>query len=185
MLFMVMHKINAEIETGTVRQSLVENMGQLIGDTIKAGKFHDAAGLKGSKERVRLKFSGGKRTVEKGPYRGQNELVASYAMLKVRSMDEAVEWATRYAEVLGAAEVEVGTVTEPWDIGVAPKPEGEVPLRVLALKKADAASEAGAARSPELTVKLNALFDDMKRAGVVRMANRSNCARTSGACPRP
>jgi hypothetical protein len=167
MLFIVMHKLNAEIEAGgPPSKTLVANMHELIGDAIKAGRFHDAAGLKGSKERVRLKFSGGKRTVEKGPYRGQNELVANYAMLKVKSMDEAVEWAARYGDVLGAAELEIGTVTEPWDIGVAPKPEGEVPLRVLVLKKADAASEAGAPRSPEVVVKLSALFDDMKRAGV-------------------
>jgi hypothetical protein len=167
MLFIVMHKVNEEIAAGgPPSKSLVENMHQLIGDTIKAGRFHDGAGLKGSKERVRLKFSGGQRTVEKGPYRGQNELVANYTMLKVKSMDEAIEWASRYAEVLGAAEVEVGTVTEAWDIGVAPKPEGPVPLRVLVLKKADAASEAGAPRPTEIGGKLSALFDDMKRAGV-------------------
>jgi hypothetical protein len=167
MLFIVMHKINAEIAAGgPPRKDLVENMGQLIGDTIKAGRFHDAAGLKGASERVRLKFSGGKRTVQKGPYRGEHELVANFVMLKVKSMDEAVEWSTRYAEALGAAEVEVGTVTEAWDIGVAPKPEGEVPLRVLALTKADVASEAGTAPAPGVAVKLNAVFDDMKRAGV-------------------
>jgi hypothetical protein len=167
MLFIVMHKVNAEIDAGgPPSKSLVENMHQLIGDTIKAGRFREGAGLKGSKERVRVKLSGGKRTVEKGPYRGQNELVADYVMLKVKSMDEGVEWAARYGDVLSAAEVEVGTVTEAWDIGVAPKPEGVVPLRVLVLKKADAASEAGAPRAPEVAVKLNALFDDMKRAGV-------------------
>jgi hypothetical protein len=141
-------------------------MGQLIGETIQAGRFKDGAGLKSSAERVRLKFSGGKRTVQKGPYRGDNELVASYVMLTVKNMDEAVEWGTRYAEASGASEVEVGTVTEPWDIGVAPKPEGVVPLHVLVFKKADAASEKGAPHAPESVVKLNALFDDMKAAGV-------------------
>jgi hypothetical protein len=167
MLFIVMHRINAEIDAGgPPRKDLVENMGQLIGDTIKAGRFHDGAGLKGRSERVRLKFSGGKRTVEKGPYQGKNELVANFTTLKVKSMDEAVEWASRYAEALGAAEVEVGPVNEPWDIGVAPKPTGEVPLRVLVLKMSDAASESSAAPSPQVAVKLNAVFDDMKRAGV-------------------
>lgn len=167
MLFIVMHKINAEIAAGgPPRKDLVEDMGQLVGETIKAGRLHDAAGLKGASERVRLKFNAGKRTLQKGPYPGEHELVASYVMLKVKSMDQAVEWSTRYAEVLGAAEVEVGTVTEAWDIGVAPKPEGEVPLRVLVLKKADAASEAGTAPATGVAGKLNAVFDDMKRAGV-------------------
>lgn len=170
MLFMVMHRINEEIHAGgPPRKELVENMHQLIGDTIKAGKFIDGAGLKGSAERVRLQFSGGKRSVKKGPYAGENELISSFAMLKVKSMDEAVEWTTRYAEAIGAVEVEVGTVVEPWDIGVAPKPTGEVPLRVLALKKSDATSEK--AKQPEQNAKVNAVFDDMKRAGVFLAAD--------------
>jgi hypothetical protein len=165
MLFMVMHKLNDEIKAGgPPRKDLVENMHQLVGDTIKAGRFMDGAGLKGPEERVRLKLSGGKRTVQKGPYAGENELISSFAMLKVKSMDEAIEWGTRYAEAIGASEVEVGVVTEAWDIGVAPKPTGEVPLRVLALKKADAASEKNT--QPETNAKLEAVFDDMKRAGV-------------------
>jgi hypothetical protein len=168
MLFMVMHKINAEIDAGgPPRKGLVEAMGQLIGETRQAGKFRDGAGLKGRKERVRVKLSGGERTVQKGPYRGENELISSFAMLKVKSMEEGVEWASRYAGAVGATEIEVGQVTEAWDIGVAPKPTGEVPLRVLALAKATASSEsAPAAPAAEAAVKLNAVFDDMKRTGV-------------------
>lgn len=54
--------------------------------------------------------------------RGEHELVTRYAMLKVKSLDEGIEWATRYAGAVGAPEIEVGPVTEAWDIGVAPKP---------------------------------------------------------------
>jgi hypothetical protein len=167
MLFMVMHKINAEIDAGgPPRKGLVEAMGQLIGETIQAGKLHDGAGLKGRTDRVRVKRSGGERSVQPGPYRGENELISSFAMLKVKSMEEGVEWATRYADAVGATEIEVGQVTEAWDIGVAPKPTGEVPLRVLALAKATAASESGAVPATEVGVKVNAVLDDMKRAGV-------------------
>lgn len=171
MLFMVMHKVNAEIEAGgPPRPELVRDMGQLVGEAAQSGRLKDGAGLKAAGERVRLKFSGGKRSVEKGPYRGQNELISSFAKLEVKNMDEAVEWGTRYAQALGAEEVEVGTVTEPWDIGVAPKPQGPVPLHVLVLNKATAASEAGKPHAPEAVVKLNALFEDMKRAGVFQGA---------------
>lgn len=163
MLFMVMHKINAEIEAGgPPRKELVEQMGELIGDAVRLGKLHDGDGLKGRKDRARVKLSGGKRTVEKGPYSGENELVSSFAKLSVKSFDEGVEWATRYAEALGASEVEVGQITEAWDIGVAPKPTGEIPLRVLVLAKASPATEAGATEPTAV----NAVVDDMKRAGV-------------------
>ena len=72
----------------------------------------------------------------------------------------------RYGEAIGAGEVDVGPITEAWDIGVAPKPEGPVPLRVLVMNKADTASEAGTPRSPQVEANLNALVDDMKSAGV-------------------
>jgi hypothetical protein len=141
-------------------------MGKLIGGTVAAGKLHDGDGLRGAETRVRLKWSGGQRSVVNGPYQGNNELIASFVKLKVSSIDEAVQWASRYAETVSASEVEVGQITEAWDIGVAPKPEGQVPLRVLVLHKADKKSEAGTPLAPEVQTKLSALIDDMKGAGV-------------------
>jgi hypothetical protein len=167
MLFMVMHKINAEIEAGgPPRKELVDEMGKLIGETIAANKFLDGDGLRESATRVRLKVVGGKRTAQKGPLKGDNELVSGFVKLKVKTMEEAVAWGTRYAEATGAAEVDVGPTTEAWDIGVAPKPEGVIPLRVLVMHKADAASEKGTAPSPEVAAKVGALIDEMKSAGV-------------------
>jgi hypothetical protein len=170
MLFIVMHKTNQQIEDDCAPdKTLVANMGQLIAETIAAGRFHDAAGLRGSAMRVRLRFAAGDRTRQKGPLRGENELVAAMVMLKVNSMDEAENWSTRIAEATGAAEIEIGPVTEAWDIGVAPKPEGVVPLRVLALTKADASSEAGTPPAPERASRMAALIEEMKRAGVFLM----------------
>jgi hypothetical protein len=168
MLFIVMHKINKEIAAGgPPRKELVEGMGRLIGETIAAGKLHDADGLLGAEKRVRLTWPAGQRSVSAGPVKGGNELVAGFIKLKVNSMDEAVQWATRYGETIGASEVDVGPLTEAWDIGVAPKPEGPVPLRVLVMHKADKASEAGASRAPDHASKLGALISEMQRAGVL------------------
>ena len=44
---------------------------------------------------MRVKYSGGKRTVIDGPFAESKELVAGYWILQVKSMDEAVEWAKR------------------------------------------------------------------------------------------
>jgi hypothetical protein len=171
MLFMVMHKIDPKLEDGSKPDpKLIEEMGQLIGEAQHTGIFHNAAGLKPSSHRVRLNFKNGKRTLTKGPLRGDNELVAGFAMLKVKSMDEAIEWASRYAAVSGDAEIEIGPLTEPWDLGIVPKPAGELPLRVLALHKADAKSEAGQPPSAEMNTKMNALLDEMKTAGVFMAA---------------
>jgi hypothetical protein len=60
MLFIVMHKINKEIEAGgPPRQELVQGMGKLIRETIAAGKLHDADGLRGAETRVRLRWNDG------------------------------------------------------------------------------------------------------------------------------
>lgn len=146
MRFMVMHKVDAKMEAGEPpSRSIVEKMGKYVGESIKAGVFKDGAGLHRSAQRVRLSFEGGKRTgIEKGPYEGKNELLASFGMIEAASLDEAVEQASRIGEKCGGAcEIEVGVVVEPWEIGVAPKPEKVVSRKYLLLRKADVAFERG------------------------------------------
>jgi hypothetical protein len=168
MLFMVMHKTDAKMEAG-VRpdQTIVTKMGELVGESIRAGKFLNGAGLKASVNRVRLHCSAGQCTLTHGPLIGANELVAGFTMLQVKSMDEAIAWTRRVAEVLGDVEIDLGPVVEAWDIGVAPKPAGELPLRCLAMPKADAAFEAGAPVPPEQSAKMRKLLAEMKQAGVL------------------
>jgi hypothetical protein len=168
MLFMVMHKTDAKMEA-SVRpdQTIVTRMGELIGESLRAGKFLNGAGLKASVHRVRLHCSAGQCTITQGPLTGANELVAGFVMLEVKSMDEAIAWTRRIGDVLGDVEIDLGPVVEAWDIGVAPKPSGEIPLRCLAMPKADAAFEAGKPMPPEQSAKLRKLLDEMKQAGVL------------------
>jgi len=42
---------------------------------------------------VRIKYQGGKQIIQHSPYEGVNETLGIYWMLKVKSMDKAVEWA--------------------------------------------------------------------------------------------
>jgi hypothetical protein len=84
-------------------------------------------------------------------------------MIKVKSKDEAIEWAKRLSQALGDVEIEAGRLSEPWDLGVAPKPH-EAPLRFLLLRKADRNTESGRPAGAA------ALMDEMKAAGVFLMA---------------
>ena len=166
MRFMLMHKVDAQSEAGIPPSlELMMEMGKLIEDGVKAGVFLGGEGLKASTHRVRLVFSKGKRTITRGPLRGGNELPASFTLLKVKSLDEAIEWASRFAAVMGDMEIELGPVNEPWDFGM-PKPEGDVPLRFLALHKADKRTEAGKRPSPEVMQAMAALVSEMTTAGV-------------------
>jgi hypothetical protein len=149
---MVMHKVDANMEAGgPPSQEIIRDMGALVQGSLKDRVFVDGAGLHPSAKRVRVTRSGGKTRVLKGPYAGENELVASFIMLREKSLDHAVAFAERLTERLseasgGDVEVEVGPVVEPWDLGMMEKPAHEVPQRFLLLSKADAEFERGAAQ---------------------------------------
>jgi hypothetical protein len=163
MRFMVMHKVDARMEAEEPPPArIVQEMGAFVQGQIKAGVFKDGAGLHASARRVRLGFEGGKRTVTHGPLAGGNELLAGFAMVQAASIDHAIDLASRVAGVLGDAEIEIGPVVEPWDLGLMAKP-AKAPQRFLLLRKADPAFEAGAAPPAGL----KPLMDELARDGVV------------------
>ena len=78
-----------------------------------------------SKDGARIaldRVGGGERTVTPGPCAGENELRAGYTIARVASLDEAVEWASRFGAIVGDVEIDIRPVTEPWDLGLAPAP---------------------------------------------------------------
>ncbi len=181
MRFMVMHKVDAKMEAGgPPDQQIIQNMGALVQESLRSGVFITGAGLRASKDRVRLKSVGGECSVTQGPYSGENELLASYTMIKVRSMDNAVVHAQAFALAGGDAEVEVGPVVEPWDLGLVPKPEGVVPLQVLLLTKADASFEKGASTAEKRKLALQKLTESLGDQGAV-LANGALAPSSKGA----
>jgi hypothetical protein len=144
MRFIVMHKVDASMEAGDPpNQDIIQSMGALVQESLKSGVFTNGAGLHRSARRARLKCTAGDCTAERGPYAGQNELVASMVMISAKSMDAAITHARRLGSALGDCEIEVGPVVEPWDLGMMPKPEGAVPERFLLLCKAGPSDESG------------------------------------------
>src|SRR5688572_9056498 len=166
MKFMMLHKTDAYYENGGLpSKELIAGVGALVGEMVKSGKLLAADGLRSSAQGVRLEFSAGKRTVTKGPLVGENELIAGFAVLRVHSLDEAVEWASRYASVVGDVVLDIRPATEPWDIGLGQKPEGLTTRRYIAMHKADAKSALPLA--PHVMERMNALIAEMKEAGVL------------------
>ncbi len=167
MRFMVMHKNDRHTEAGEKpTPELMARMGEYIGEHVRKGQFLDGAGLGPSATRTRLTFRGGSSTIQHGPYVGVHELASAILMLVVKSRDEAIAWAERYGQVLGDAEIELGPLNEPWDLGLMPKPDN-APLRLLMLHKADRASEAGQGLSPRQKGELTKLKNEMTKAGVL------------------
>jgi hypothetical protein len=171
MRFMVMHKQDANMEAGgPPDQQIIAGMGALVQESLKNRVFTTGAGLHRSARRARLER--GDAQVTKGPYTGQNELLASFAMIKASSLEEAIERARQFAKVLGDVEVEVGPVVEPWEIGVLEKPE-KLPLgRFLLLCKGDRLTESGVEPSPARRAALEKLLQALRDEGVLVMSDR-------------
>ncbi|RYZ06428.1 MAG: hypothetical protein EOO73_15740 [Myxococcales bacterium] len=145
MRFIVMHKVDAKMEAGgPPDRKIIDDMGALVQGSLKDGVFLNGAGLHRSSRRVRLEVDrgGAGLSAVSGPYEGRNELVSGLVMISARSLDAAVEHAKTVSSSLGGAEVEVGPVVEPWDLGLMTKP-GAAPERFLLLCKSTPADEAG------------------------------------------
>jgi hypothetical protein len=171
MRFMIMHKHDPKTEAGIPPPpGLIQEMGEFIGGFAKTGRLIDGAGLGATKHRTRLTFQGGEATVHHGPYTGARELPAAMSVLKVTTRDEAIAWAERYGKILGDGEIELGKVTEPWDLGLMPAPPNP-PLQLLLVEKADAATE-GAGRSAEQNAAIASLKAEMTSAGVLQRSVR-------------
>ncbi len=167
MRFIMMHKADKNSEADIPPSSeLIVSMGKLMEEMAKAGVLLAGEGLQPSSKGVRLKFSGGKRTVTRGPFTGSNELIAGFAIVRVESMEKAIEWASRLAKVVGDVEIDIGPLKEPWDLGLCPKPDGQM-TRFMMMYKADESSEAGVSPTSEVMEKWT---QDMVEAGVLLSA---------------
>jgi hypothetical protein len=94
---------------------LMMRMGTFVEEMTKAGVLLNTNGLHPSAKGKRIKLADGKVTIIDGPFTESKELVASYAIFQVQSMDEAVMWSKRFLECLGKGEVELRPIFDPAD----------------------------------------------------------------------
>ena len=108
MRFMVLVPGSPESEAGEMPST--EALGAMTKyneELARAGVMLAGEGLRPTSEGAKVRFEGSRRTVTDGPFTESKELVASYAILEVKSMAEAVEWTTRFLKVLGRGECEL------------------------------------------------------------------------------
>ena len=120
---MVLVKANKDSEAGVLPdEKILTDMEKFNEELVKAGVMLAGEGLHPSSKGVRVKFSGGKRTVIDGPFTEAKELIAGFWLWQVKSREEAIEWLKR-APFDGGTEVEIRQVFEPDDFGPALTPE--------------------------------------------------------------
>jgi hypothetical protein len=96
-------------------RELIDRMGKFIEEITKAGVMLATDGLQPSSKGRRVRLAHGKFTVIDGPFTESKELIASYALFQVTSMDEAIHWTKRFLEVLGKGECELRPIFEASD----------------------------------------------------------------------
>lgn len=74
---------------------LINAMGRYAEELAQAGVLLAAEGLFPSATGARVVFAKGERTVVDGPFAEAKELVAGFYLIEVKSLEEAVEWASR------------------------------------------------------------------------------------------
>jgi hypothetical protein len=91
---------------------MIEGMGRLIGEMTAAGVLLATEGCQPSAKGVRVRSTNGKITVTDGPFTEAKEVIGGFALIQVKSKDEAIEWTRRFLDVAGDGESEVRELHE-------------------------------------------------------------------------
>ena len=105
-------------ETGAPPSTeMLAELGKLTEDSKKAGVLVTTGGVSAKGTRVRL--AGDKFSVTDGPFIEAKELMGGFAVIEVKSLDEAVAWAKRFRSIVGDGESEIVQIFGPSDFAGA------------------------------------------------------------------
>jgi hypothetical protein len=106
MRFMTLYKPGRESDIPPTEQEMAA-VGQLIQEMAEAGVLIATDGLLPSSKGARVSISNGKFTVTDGPFAETKELIAGYAIIEVKSKQEAIELTKHFLSVMGEGESEI------------------------------------------------------------------------------
>jgi len=183
---MLLVKSNETIEkTGIASEQDLAEMGRFNDELTRAGVVLSGEGFLPTSKGARVRLSGGKFTLTKGPFAEPRGLIAGFWTIRTQSKDEAVRWLERTPA--SAGEVELRPLYDPEDFPVdaaeeaggwrdqevaareayEAKPPARLPgtKRFILLLQADTATESGRLPSEETLSKMGALMEAGVRDG--------------------
>jgi hypothetical protein len=92
-------------------EKMMTEMGRLVEELSRAGVLLATGGL--GQEGSRITSKGGKITVTDGPFTEAKEAIISFALIDVRSKEEAIELARRFWQIAGNGESAIRQVYGP------------------------------------------------------------------------
>ena len=125
MRVMVIVKATKDSENGEMPDTnMLAEMGRYNEELVNAGIMQAGEGLHPTSKGVRVHFAGTSRSVVNGPFANTEEQIAGFWIWKVRSMDEAIEWAKRCPNPMpGDSDLEIRPIFEAEDFGDVLTPE--------------------------------------------------------------
>lgn len=100
MRFLSLIRVNEN--TGQVpSERLMHEMGLLIDEMTRNGTLVSTAGLRPTREGVRVRLRAGRITTTDGPFSETNEVIGGYAVLEAPSLQQAVELTKRFLQIHG------------------------------------------------------------------------------------
>ena len=82
-------------------ERLMQEMGKLMDEMFGEGKLIRTAGLRPTREGVRVRSNHGKLSTTEGPFVETKEVIGGYAIIEAPSMPEAIELTKRFLAVHG------------------------------------------------------------------------------------
>ena len=110
MRFMMMVK-HAEL-SGPPPQALMDAMGKLNEEAVKAGTIRGSGGLAPLAQSTRVRLSGGQIKVTDGPFTEAKEVVGGFAILQTNSKEDAIQLAKNFLQAVGDGECELRQIYE-------------------------------------------------------------------------
>jgi hypothetical protein len=92
-------------------EKMVAEMDRLVEEMTRKGVLLAAGGL--DPLGTRVTSSGGRITVTDGPFTEAKETILSFALVEVRSKDEAIELSRRFWQIAGSGEGQIRQVYGP------------------------------------------------------------------------
>jgi hypothetical protein len=99
MKYLMLIKHSESYRSQSTPQGLMDAMGAFVAEGFKSGVLKDTAGLKETAEGLRVRSSGGKLQVTDGPFTEAKEVVGGYALVDVKSKEEALDVARQFMEL--------------------------------------------------------------------------------------
>jgi hypothetical protein len=118
MKFLCVYKPHKPEGAPPTQQEMAE-MGKLIEEWMKSGVLLATEGCLPSAKGARIRLSEGKFAVLDGPFTETNEIIGGFALIRVKSKEEAVEVTKRFLKVAGDGETEIRQVYDAEDSSCA------------------------------------------------------------------